>query len=110
MKLKTIIFLPDLITLDSVKSNKKIRIPYEYKKEIKTELDVTYNVNETTVYPELLSLSTYIREKYKEKNISIDGSYSIMKVQDTSHPRAKRVSIDIVLNKQLEIKQIYEIA
>lgn len=84
-----------------------IKIPYEYKEAIKKELDQQYQINKTKVYPELISAADYIKEKYKEKNISLDGTYSLVEVKDLSYPRVKRVSIKIVLSKHLKINEIH---
>src|SRR5699024_11840656 len=74
---------------------------------IKKELDQQYQINKTKVYPELISAADYIKEKYKEKNISLDGTYSLVEVKDLSYPRVKRVSIKIVLSKHLKINEIH---
>lgn len=95
-----------LKSLDTITPNVIIRIPYEYKKEIKDELDLKYAINQTMIYPELPSVANYIKEKYKEENISLDGKYSIVKTEDISHAKAKRISITIVLTKPMQIEQI----
>lgn len=98
-----------LISLDTITPNLIIRIPYEYKKKIKDELDLQYGINQLKIYPELPLVATYIKEKYKKINISFDGKYSIVKKEDSSHALAKRISICIVLNEMLQIQQIKEI-
>lgn len=98
-----------LKSLDTIVANLVIRIPYEYKKKIKDELDLKYGINQLRIYPELPSVASYIKEKYKEANISLDGKYSIVKVEDISHAQAKRISITIVLNDMLQIDQIKDI-
>lgn len=95
-----------LKSLDTLTPNVIIRIPYEYKKEIKDELDLKYGINQTKIYPELPSVANYIKEKYKEENLSLDGKYSIVKTEDISHAMAKRISITIVLTKPMRIDQI----
>lgn len=52
------------------------------------------------------SVASYIKEKYKEENLSLDGKYSIVKKEDVSHALAKRVSITIVLTEPMHINQI----
>lgn len=95
-----------LKSLDTITPSVIIRIPYEYKKEIKNELDLKYSINQTRIYPELPSVANYIKEKYKEENLSLDGKYSIVKTENISHALAKRVSITIVLTKPMRIDQI----
>lgn len=97
-------------SLDSIKSNLLIRIPYEHKLAIKSELDQLHRINKTTIYPEFPSVADYIKEKYRETNISIDGTYSVMEKDDNSYPGVKRLSIKITLNKLLRIGEIHEVA
>ncbi len=96
--------------LDSIKPNLLIRIPYEHKLAIKNVLDQRHNINKTTIYPEFPSVADYIKEKYRETNISIDGTYSVMEKEDTSYSGVKRLSIKITLNKLLRIEEIHEVA
>lgn len=95
-----------LKSLDTITPSVIIRIPYEYKKEIKNELDLKYNINQTRIYPELTSVASYIKEKYKEENLSLNRKYSIVKKEDVSHALAKRISITIVLTEPMHIDQI----
>lgn len=97
-------------SLDSIKPTLLIRIPYEYKLAIKNELDQRYLINKTTIYPEFPSVADYIKEKYRERNISIDGTYSVMEKEDNSYPGVKRISIKITLNELLHIGEIHEVA
>jgi hypothetical protein len=96
-------------SLDSIKPNLLICIPYEHKLAIKNELDQRHLINKTTIYPEFPSVADYIKEKYRETNISIDGTYSVMEKEDTSYPGVKRLSIKITLNKLLRIEEIHEV-
>jgi len=98
-----------LISLDTIKPNMVIRIPYEYKKEIKDELDLKHGISESTIYPELSSFAKYIREKYKKENILLKEKYNIVEIKDVSHAKAKRISIVIVLNETLRINLIRNI-
>ena len=98
-----------LASLDTITPSTVIRIPYEYKKAVKDELDLKYSINEPTVYPELPSVANYIKEKYKEDNQSIDGKYSIVEKEDTSFARTKRISLKIVLTETLRIDQIKQV-
>lgn len=95
-----------LKSLDAITPSVIIRIPFEFKKAIKDELDLKYSINQTRIYPELPSVADYIKEKYKEENLSLDGKYSIVKTEDVSHALAKRISITIVLTEPLRIDQI----
>ena len=47
----------NLKSLDTLKANMIIRIPYEYKKFIKDELDEKYGINNVAIYPELPSVA-----------------------------------------------------
>lgn len=97
-------------SLDSIKPHLIINIPYEHKSAIKNELDQLHLINKMSIYPEFPSVADYIKEKYKEKNISLDGTYSIMKIKDFSNFSLKRLSIEITLNKLLLIEDIHEVA
>jgi len=98
-----------LISLDTIEPAMIIRIPYEYKKEIKYELDLKYKINEYTIYPELPSFAKYIKEKYRQDSILLNEKYTILKMENTSHAKAKRISITIVLNEALCISYIKNI-
>ncbi|MCI8283857.1 MAG: FRG domain-containing protein [Firmicutes bacterium] len=95
-----------LKSLDTITPNVIINIPYEYKKEIKEELDLKYNINQFRIYPELPAVASYIKEKYKEENLSLSGKYSIVKKEDISYAFVKRISITIVLTKSMYIAEI----
>ena len=95
-----------LKSLDSIKPNLIIRIPYEYKKSIKEELDLQYGINQPSIYPELPSVAGYIKEKYKKSNLSLDGKYSIVNVKDSSFGLIRRVSVTVVLNDIMPIEHI----
>ncbi len=97
---------PNLKTLDVFSPTEVIRIPFEYKKAIKTELEQKYGINYPTIYPELTSMAIYINEKYKSENITLDEKYDIIKTEDISMPAAKRISMIIVLKEPLRIDQI----
>ncbi|AJH62448.1 hypothetical protein bcere0016_40530 [Bacillus cereus 95/8201] len=96
----------ELKTLDSVDPVIIIKIPFEYKETIKRELDEKYAINETFIYPELPSVGSYVREKYKYSNFSSDNMYSLMEEADVSHAGAKRISLVILLNKAFGIEKI----
>ncbi len=53
-------------SLDSIKANLFICIPYEHKLAIKNKFDQRHLINKTTIYPEFPSVADYIIEKYKE--------------------------------------------
>lgn len=95
-----------LKSLDSIKPNLIIRIPYEYKKSIKEELDLQYGINQPSIYPELPSVADYIKEKYKKSNLSLDGKYSIVNIKNSSFGLIRRVSVTVVLNDIMPIEQI----
>lgn len=83
-----------------------IRVPFEYKKSIKEELDNRYKINRMSIYPELPSVAQYIEGKYGKEDEKLDKPYSIVEEKDISTGVAKRISVVIVLNEQLTIKQI----
>ena len=91
----------DIVGLCDVVPTMVIRIPYEYKAQIKAELDVKYGINEMKIYPEITSSATYIREKYISSEPSIEGKYRIVEEEDCSTGVARRQSIFIVLNESI---------
>ena len=95
-----------LKSLDTIKPNLIIRIPYEYKKAVKQELDLKFGINQPSVYPELPSVADYIKEKYKISNMSVDGKYSVVDCKDSSYGPIHRVSLSVVLNDIMPIDQI----
>ncbi|APQ72950.1 FRG domain-containing protein [Clostridium botulinum] len=97
-------------SIDTITPTMVIRIPYEYKFEIKRELDEKYGINEVRIYPELPSVADYIKEKYKKTKFNPDGKYNIIEIEDISHVMAKRISITLVLSEQLNIEQIRKVA
>lgn len=96
----------ELISLDNFQPIEVIRIPFEYKKEIKQRLDLEFNINYINEYPELIPYADYIKSKYKISPSSKDVSYSIVGVQDVSTAAAKRKSIIMVLHDQFDIEKI----
>lgn len=80
-----------------------IRIPFEYKKAIKEELDNRYKINQMSIYPELPSVAQYIKAKYGKEEEKLEKAYSIVEEQDISTGVAKRISVILVLNKPLTI-------
>ncbi|WP_058304293.1 FRG domain-containing protein [Gorillibacterium timonense] len=100
----------NLKSLDTLKPNMTIRIPYEYKRLIKYEIDERYGINNVSIYPELPSVADYIKRKYKKENFSPDGKYNIVHTKILSHGFVRRISVIIVLNAQLRIDQIRTVA
>lgn len=100
----------NLISLEYFTPAIIIRIPFEYKKAVKDELDIKYNINVTSVYPELPSVAHYIKNKYKEENNSLDKKYTIVKKENVSTGVARRISLTIVLNTQLTIEEIKNVS
>lgn len=99
-----------LKSLDTYDPDLVIRIPFEYKKAVKDELDNQYDINRMSVYPELPSVAQYIEAKYGKEVEKLEKTYSIVKEQDISTGVAKRISVILVLNKQLTIEQIKSIS
>lgn len=98
-----------ILPLDSIEPTMVIRIPFEHKQAVKKELDEKYNINETTIYPEFLSVADYLKEKYRKADFDLDGAYNILQVQDVSHAGARRCSVVAVLNKVLRIEEVKHI-
>ncbi|MBG9815602.1 FRG domain-containing protein [Bacillus safensis] len=86
----------------------KIRIPYEYKKLVKQELD-NEGINKAFIYPELPSVGDYVKEKYKYRNYAKENIYTIVNTMDVSTGAAKRLSLMVVLEKPQDIEQIKDI-
>ncbi|WP_434301968.1 FRG domain-containing protein [Clostridium botulinum] len=97
-------------SIDTIVPTMVIRIPYEYKFEIKRQLDEKYGINEVRIYPELPSVADYIKEKYKKLKFNIQGKYNIIEKEDISHAMAKRIALTLVLLEQLSIEQIRKVA
>lgn len=95
-----------LKTLDSVDPLVIVKIPYEYKASIKRELDEQHAINEAFIYPELPSVASYLKEKYKYKQISNDEHYDLIEETDISTGTARRISLIIVLTTRLNIEEI----
>jgi FRG domain. len=100
----------DIITLDAIAPNAVIRIPYEYKEIVKSELDSIYKINETIIYPEFTSVSNYLKTKYSKPNIMCDEKYNIIEEKEQSILCAKRISIIATLTDNINILQIKKLA
>lgn len=101
-----------LIPLDHVHPVTTIKIPYEFKAAFKQELE-QIGINETNIYPELESVSRYIRGKYSNMNpeaFSIENAYEIVDETPTFSGPAKRASLKIVLKQSLQREHIKSIA
>lgn len=79
----------------------EIRIPYSFKETIKNQLDTTFGINESQIYPELTSWSDYIRQKYASNTFKPNKSYSILRTNDISKPGIKRIELYFVLNRKI---------
>lgn len=93
-------------SLDTVIPTLTIRIPYEYKKAVLDELDINYNINKSTIYPELTTFAEYIKAKYTLKENNMSDEYTIVKRGDVSTGFVKRADIYIVLNERIDIETI----
>ncbi|MDE7552296.1 FRG domain-containing protein [Bacillus tropicus] len=103
---------PELIPLDHVPPITTIKIPYAFKTTIKQELEQS-GINQTHIYPELESVSRYIRGKYSNmgpEEFSIEDAYEIVNETPTFAGPAKRVSLKIVLKQSLQREHIKSIA
>lgn len=96
----------ELISLENFQPIEVIRIPFEYKYEIKQRLDSEFNINFINEYPELIPYADYIKNKYKMLPTSKEVQYSIVSVQDVSTAAARRTSINIVLHQYVDIERI----
>lgn len=92
--------------VDIKKCYLKITIPYQYKQEIKHQLNSYLQINDNYIYPELTEWSKYIKDKYCKKSFNINKSFSVVSIKDISLPEIKRAEIKIVLNKKLNIQEI----
>ncbi|MEI5919463.1 FRG domain-containing protein [Bacillus cereus] len=104
--------LPELVPLDYVHPITTIKIPYEFKATIKQELDKN-RINQTHIYPELESVSRYIRGKYSDMHpteLSIEDAYDIFEEENISTGFAKRVSLKLILKKPLPLEHIKRVA
>lgn len=99
-----------LRSLDTITPCTVIRIPYEYKQKVKDELDLKHDISTPVLFPELPSVASYIKEKYKESVFSPEDKYHVVNVKDNSIGRVKRKSISIVLNQTLKIEEIQQVA
>ncbi|KIV73146.1 hypothetical protein SZ39_2274 [Bacillus mycoides] len=103
---------PELVPLDPVHPITTIKIPYEFKATIKHELE-QYGINQTLIYPELESVSRYIRGKYSDMysaEFSIEDAYDIFEEADVSTGFAKRVSLKLILKNPIPLEQIKRVA
>lgn len=101
----------ELITLDILPPVMIFRVPAEYKQAIRKELDDSYSINVTTVYPEFSSGAAYLRAKYRKNEYVIDkNDYKIFNVEQKNHSFRRQVDIRIVIKKPLPIRIICEIA
>ena len=108
-KVENMLVTDEVVSIDSILPIMVIRIPYEYKMSIKNELDTQYNINHATVYPELPSVANYLKEKYKQVNMSARNEYSIVQKEEMNIGKIKRLSMAIVLNQKFTIQDIRKI-
>ena len=98
----------EVLSIEKSEAKEIIRIPFEYKEQIKRELDNKYKINESYVYPELTSFSNYLRDIYKEEKFNLNGTFIVKKEEDIS-TSIKRKSIFIVINIRLRISEMKKI-
>lgn len=87
-------------------------IPKIYKDPIKRDLDISFSINESYIYPELPSWTEYMRIKHKEDSFYVWNSYDIVAENDMplADSAVKRLKIAIVLKKPLTIDQARKVA
>ncbi len=95
----------ELMSLEKFQPIEVIRVPFEYKKEMKKRLDLEHNINYINEYPELIPFADYIKQKYKIPPTPKDVLYSIVSIKDISTAAARRISIIIVLHEQIDIER-----
>lgn len=103
-------FTDELVSLQNFQPTEVVRIPFEYKMEIKQRLDKEYSINYINEYPELIPFAVYIKNKYKITPVSKDVLYSVVSVKDVSTFAAKRMSITAILQQQVDIEKIKKLA
>jgi hypothetical protein len=84
-------------------------IPFVYKQEIKEQLNLIKNINESTVYPEITSHSNYLKYKYFYDELKIEETYVIEVEEDISIVPYGRISLKIYLLKKLSYRQLVKI-
>lgn len=99
----------ELVSLECFHPVEVIRVPFEYKREVKQRLDTEYGINYIKTYPELSPFADYIKNKYKTIPVPKGVLYRIVDSQDTSTAFAKRKSITVLLNEQVEIDRIKDL-
>lgn len=100
----------ELQPLTTIPPTVVIRIPFEHTQAIKNELDIKYNLNESSVYPELPAFGSYIMEKFMGRTLDLSDSYQIGEIEDISIANAKRMSIKTFLKKRLPEDGIKQVA
>lgn len=96
-----------ITTLDSVLPVLVFRVPKEFKKSIRNELE-HFGINESTIYTDLASATKYLRDKYNPQTEIIDENDYEIKERDTTSPRYRRsLKMKIIFKKKCSIKAIH---
>lgn len=94
-------------TLDSILPVLVFRIPVEFKKSIRKELD-QYGINESSIYTDLASAAKYLRDKYNPQIETVDESDYEIKEKDSTSPSYRRtLKLYVVFNKKYSIAAIH---
>lgn len=81
----------------------RIRIPYEYKKNIKKELVDKENINISKVYPEFPQYAKDLKARYKTINVDANELMSKYKIKKVVPYKNKQISIYVELIEKLRI-------
>lgn len=100
------IITDDINHIEKLEAYRCITIQYEYKQSIKKELDEKYGINYGTVYPELQSFATHLKNKYSYENINLKECYYIKKIEELDR---NCINIILILKHRLDREDIEKI-
>lgn len=96
-----------ITTLDSVLPVLVFRVPKEFKRSIRNELE-HFGINESTIYTDLASAAEYLRDKYNPQTETIDENDYEIKETDTTSPGYRRsLKMKVVFKKKCSIMAIH---
>lgn len=97
-----------LTTLDSIPPVHVFRIPAVYKEAIRGELEQE-GINVCSIYPEMLSGGTYLKEKYKKDVYQVsEQDYEIYDVLQEKSSR-RDTNLYIIIRKRMSINHIKKV-
>lgn len=104
------IIKPNLISLDRFDPNLIIRIPYEFKKKIKDELNDLYDINDHHIFPELPFAARFLERKYEKFDEVVYYEYKVREKRDISLGDYRRITIIIELSKLYPFHDIHKLS